>query len=54
MPGFTARSVFARGWAESGLPYEQLLDRLIGLAFARHARGRDRARRSEFAVEGAR
>jgi D-alanine-D-alanine ligase len=59
MPGFTARSVFARGWAESGLPYEQLLDRLIGLAFARHARGRDRARRTEFtstgfAVEGAR
>jgi len=55
MPGFTARSVFARGWAHSGLPYEQLLDRLIGLALARHARGRDRARRSEFAtVEGAR
>ena len=64
MPGFTARSVFARGWAESGLPYEQLLDRLIGLAFARHARGRDRARRTGFtstgftgtgfAVEGAR
>jgi len=53
MPGFTARSVFARGWAESGLPYERLLDRLIGLAFARHARGRDRARRSEFAVAGA-
>jgi D-alanine-D-alanine ligase len=51
MPGFTARSVFARGWAESGLPYEQLLDRLIGLAFARHARGHDLARRSEFAVE---
>jgi D-alanine-D-alanine ligase len=57
MPGFTARSVFARGWAESGLAYEQLLDRLIDLAFARHARGRDRrargARRSQFAVEGA-
>jgi D-alanine-D-alanine ligase len=48
MPGFTARSVFARGWAESGLPYEQLLDRLIGLAAARHARGRDRAHRTEF------
>jgi D-alanine-D-alanine ligase len=44
MPGFTARSVFARGWAESGLPYERLLDRLIGLAFARHARGRELAR----------
>jgi len=54
MPGFTARSVFARGWAESGLPYEQLLDRLVGLAFARHERGRDRARRSGFAAEGAR
>ena len=53
MPGFTARSVFARGWAESGLPYGQLLDRLIGLAFARHARARDRARRYELAVEGA-
>ena len=56
MPGFTARSVFARGWAESGLAYEQLLDRLIGLAFARHARGRDRrargACRPQIAVEG--
>ena len=54
MPGFTARSMFARGWAESGLPYEQLLDRLIELALARHARRRDRARRSEFASEVAR
>ncbi|WP_328356248.1 D-alanine--D-alanine ligase [Streptomyces sp. NBC_00445] len=54
MPGFTARSVFPRGWAETGLPYEQLLGRLIGLALGRHAHGRDRARRSEFAVEGAR
>jgi D-alanine-D-alanine ligase len=55
MPGFTARSVFARGWAESGLPYEQLLDRLIGLALTRHTRSRDgRARRAEFAVEAAR
>ena len=45
MPGFTARSFFARGWAASGLPYEQLLDRLIDLAFTRHARGRDRDRR---------
>lgn len=51
MPGFTGRSVFALGWAESGLPYEQLLDRIIDLAFARHIRGRDRARRTEFALE---
>jgi D-alanine-D-alanine ligase len=54
MPGFTARSVFARGWAESGLAYTPLLDRLIGLAFDRHARGRDRARRSQFAVDATR
>ncbi|MGI5137786.1 MULTISPECIES: D-alanine--D-alanine ligase family protein [unclassified Streptomyces] len=50
MPGFTARSVFARGWAESGLPYTQLLERLLDLAFARHALGRDRARHPEFAA----
>jgi D-alanine-D-alanine ligase len=54
MPGFTARSVFARGWAESGLPYGQLLDRIIGLAVARHARGHDRARRSRDTFRGAR
>ena len=54
MPGFTARSFFARGWAASGLPYEQLLDRLIDLAFTRHTRGRDRARRSESAGEAVR
>jgi D-alanine-D-alanine ligase len=46
MPGFTARSVFARGWAETGLPYVQVLDRLIDLAFARHTRRSERARRS--------
>ncbi len=35
MPGFTARSVYARGWAASGLSYPDLLSRLIDLAFAR-------------------
>ncbi|MFI7113618.1 D-alanine--D-alanine ligase family protein [Nonomuraea sp. NPDC050227] len=35
MPGFTARSVYARAWAESGVPYPELLRRLIDLAFAR-------------------
>lgn len=53
MPGFTASSVFPRGWAESGLRYEQVLDRLIDLAVARHARRRDRARRLELAGEAA-
>ncbi|MFE0148973.1 D-alanine--D-alanine ligase family protein [Nonomuraea sp. NPDC059007] len=35
MPGFTARSVYARTWAASGVPYPDLLRRLIDLAFAR-------------------
>ncbi|MEW9548911.1 D-alanine--D-alanine ligase family protein [Nonomuraea sp. NPDC050783] len=35
MPGFTARSVYARAWAASGVPYPELLRRLIDLAFAR-------------------
>jgi D-alanine-D-alanine ligase len=35
MPGFTARSVYARGWAASGLSYPDLLGRLIDLALAR-------------------
>lgn len=35
MPGFTARSVYARGWQASGLTYPDLLDRLIDLGLAR-------------------
>jgi D-alanine-D-alanine ligase len=36
VPGFTPTSVYARLWAASGLPYEELLDRLITLALERH------------------
>jgi D-alanine-D-alanine ligase len=36
IPGFTATSVYAELWATSGLPYENLLDRLVGLALERH------------------
>ena len=36
IPGFTPTSVYTRLWAASGLPYEQLLDRLIQLALERH------------------
>ncbi|GAA2214495.1 D-alanine--D-alanine ligase family protein [Nonomuraea monospora] len=35
MPGFTARSVYARAWAASGVPYGELLRRLIDLALVR-------------------
>jgi D-alanine-D-alanine ligase len=32
IPGFTSTSVYSRLWAASGLPYEELLDRLVRLA----------------------
>ncbi|GAA3017720.1 D-alanine--D-alanine ligase family protein [Streptosporangium longisporum] len=35
MPGFTSRSVYARAWAAGGLPYPDLLRRLVDLAFTR-------------------
>ena len=36
IPGFTATSVYARLFAESGIPYPALLDRLVELALDRH------------------
>jgi D-alanine-D-alanine ligase len=36
IPGFTPTSVYAELWATTGLPYEELLDRLVGLALERH------------------
>jgi len=38
MPGFTATSVYAKLFEASGIPYEELLDRLIELALERHER----------------
>ena len=38
IPGFTPVSMFPRLWALSGVPYPDLLDRLIALAHLRHAR----------------
>jgi D-alanine-D-alanine ligase len=43
IPGFTPISMFPRLWALSGVPYGELLDRLIAFALARHER---RARRA--------
>ena len=40
IPGFTGTSVYARLFAACGVPYPALLDRLIELAVARHARQR--------------
>ncbi len=43
IPGFTPISMYPKLWEASGLPYPQLLDRLVELALARHER---RARRA--------
>jgi D-alanine-D-alanine ligase len=37
IPGFTATSVYAKLWEASGVPYPELLDRLLALAVERHA-----------------
>jgi len=38
MPGFTAISMYPKMWEASGLSFTRLIDRLIGLALARHRR----------------
>ena len=40
IPGFTQTSVYAKLFERSGLPYPQLLDRLLELALERHRRER--------------
>lgn len=42
MPGFTAESTFPRMWAESGMSFPELLERLCELALRRHQRVRRR------------
>jgi D-alanine-D-alanine ligase len=37
LPGFTPFSMYPLMWRETGMPYKELLDTLIGLALARHA-----------------
>jgi D-alanine-D-alanine ligase len=38
IPGFTATSVYAKLFAASGIPYAELLERLVQLALERHER----------------
>jgi D-alanine-D-alanine ligase len=38
IPGFTPVSMFPRLWEAAGVPYDELVDRLVGLALERHAR----------------
>ena len=44
IPGFTKISMYPKLWEASGLPYDQLIDRLVELALERKAE-RDRTRR---------
>jgi D-alanine-D-alanine ligase len=37
IPGFTSISMYPKMWAHDGMPYPELLQRLIGLALERHA-----------------
>jgi D-alanine-D-alanine ligase len=43
IPGFTPISMYPRLWEATGVPYSELLDRLIDLALARHSRRAARA-----------
>ena len=43
MPGFTSISMYPKLWEASGLPYKQLIDRLIGLARERHSEKKETA-----------
>ena len=38
MPGFTPISMYPKLWEATGLPYSELIDRLVELAMERHAR----------------
>jgi D-alanine-D-alanine ligase len=38
IPGFTSTSVYAKLFEASGIPYAELLDRLVDLAVERHER----------------
>ncbi len=37
IPGFTTISMYAKLWGATGVPYPELLDRLIALALERHS-----------------
>ena len=37
IPGFTTISMYSKMWEASGVGYQTLVDRLLDLAFERHA-----------------
>ena len=47
IPGFTSISMYPKLWEASGLPYRELIDRLIELALEQH---REKAR-TKYSIE---
>ena len=45
IPGFTPISMYPKLWEASGVPYAELVDRLVKLALERHARRESRVGR---------
>jgi D-alanine-D-alanine ligase len=41
MPGFTEISMYPKLWEHTGVPYPELIDRLVGLALERHERDKN-------------
>ena len=37
LPGFTSTSMYPQLWANTGIPFAQLVDQLIQLAIVRHS-----------------
>jgi D-alanine-D-alanine ligase len=46
IPGFTPISMYPQMWEATGVPYAELLDRLVQLAVDRHARRAGRVGRA--------
>ena len=42
LPGFTPISMYPRLWQEAGIPYDELISRLVDLAIERHEESRSR------------
>ncbi|WP_420453413.1 D-alanine--D-alanine ligase family protein [Ilumatobacter sp.] len=45
MPGFTPISMFPKMWIADGVPYGEIIDRLVGFALERHGRRRRNTKR---------
>ncbi len=47
IPGFTSISMYPKLWEATGVPYRELIDRLIQLALAAH----EEKKRTKFSIE---